>query len=152
MPLHSSYHSVYASFPRLTDTKLKNCSASTWEGIVLNYKITHTQGTHILYMSLHQHRKAATVDHLSKSYHHTWNIQKQQISCAPRWHDASFFWSAWVGSKCATRSRFLCTWRKYLCSSMVSNNCISGVAKWWDGNKQVYNEKCNQFMKGGWQT
>lgn len=40
MPLHSSYHSVYASFPGLTDTKLKDCSASTWEGIVLNYKTT----------------------------------------------------------------------------------------------------------------
>ena len=86
---------------------------------------------HTYSMSLHQHRKAGTVDHLSKSCH-TQNIQTQQVSRAPRCHDASFFDQLGLGPNAQLAPGFFAhggsTCAQTDKKKTVSNNC-RGVAR-----------------------
>ena len=131
MPLHSSYHSVYASFPGLTDTKFQKLPRQhLGRHRIKLQNNAHSGNTHIIY-ELASAQKGSncrpSVQVIPSYLEHTKTTHILRTT-VPR---CILLWSAWVGSKCATRSRFLCTWRKYLCSSMVSNNCRSGVVRWW---------------------
>lgn len=145
LPLHSSYHSVYASFPGLTDTKLKDCSASTWEGIVLNYKTTLTQGTHILYELASAQEGSncrPSVQVISYLEHtKTTNFLRTTVSRCILFL-ISLGWVQMRNSFQVSLNMAKVPLLKHGKQQLYKWSCQ--VVRW----KQTSNEECNQFMKG----